>query len=50
MESIDPACNEFKHRYDQCFNQWYLDHFLKESTQDPCQELFSVYNACVKVK
>lgn len=50
MNSIGAECTDLKHVYDQCFNKWYAQEFLKgDLTQHPCQELFEEYKACVLV-
>jgi TRIAP1/MDM35 family protein len=51
MESIGSACTPLKQKYDDCFNRWYSEHFLKGDfgTENPCQDLFEEYKACVLV-
>ncbi|XP_050300877.1 TP53-regulated inhibitor of apoptosis 1-like [Anthonomus grandis grandis] len=49
MNSIGEACNDLKKEYDDCFNSWFSDHFLKGRTNDSmCAPLFKVYQECVK--
>lgn len=50
MNSIGPTCNELKKQYDDCFNLWFAEHFLKGRTDDSmCAPIFKVYQQCVKV-
>ena len=49
MESIGKHCTEAKHLYEQCFNKWYAEKFLKGDTSPECVELFEKYRACVMV-
>ncbi|CAI9588865.1 unnamed protein product [Staurois parvus] len=40
-----------KREYDQCFNRWFAEKFLKgEGSGDPCIELFQRYRTCVQVR
>ncbi|GFO43099.1 Tp53-regulated inhibitor of apoptosis 1 [Plakobranchus ocellatus] len=48
MNSVGEECQELKRRYDECFNKWFAEKFLKGQTDDPCQPLFRVYQKCVK--
>ena len=48
MNSISKDCQELKEKYDACFNDWFRDRFLKGLSGDPCSELFTSYQACVK--
>lgn len=48
MESISPICQELKNKYDECFNGWFKDKFLKGETVDSCEEIFTEYQKCVK--
>lgn len=52
MESIAPECTKFKHQYDQCFNTWFSEKFLKGDTKLPenCDKLFKQYQECIKPK
>ena len=49
MNSISPNCQELKERYDECFNKWFREKYLKGETKDDCAEIFKDYQACVKV-
>lgn len=50
MNSIGESCNELKRQYDQCFNNWFADHFLKGKKDDSmCAPIFKMYQECVKV-
>ncbi|XP_067329395.1 TP53-regulated inhibitor of apoptosis 1 isoform X1 [Anolis sagrei] len=52
MNSVGEACTELKRDYDQCFNRWFAEKFLKgeggggggggggESGGEPCLQLF----------
>lgn len=46
--SIGEECQELKVAYDNCFNKWFAEQFLKGNTNDPCKALFGVYQTCVK--
>ncbi|KAH1002956.1 TP53-regulated inhibitor of apoptosis 1 [Dendroctonus ponderosae] len=49
MNSIGEACTDLKKQYDDCFNSWFSDHFLKGRTNDSmCAPMFKVYQDCVK--
>ncbi|XP_010195245.2 TP53-regulated inhibitor of apoptosis 1 [Colius striatus] len=49
MNSVGEACTELKREYDQCFNRWFAEKFLKgESGGDPCGQLFKRYQLCVQ--
>ena len=48
MNSIGKDCNELKHRYEDCFNSWFADKFLKGQKEENCSLLFSLYQNCVK--
>ncbi|XP_064889821.1 TP53-regulated inhibitor of apoptosis 1 isoform X1 [Columba livia] len=51
MNSVGEACTELKREYDQCFNRWFAEKFLKgESDGDPCGQLFKRYQLCVQVR
>ncbi|KAI8370895.1 mitochondrial distribution/morphology family 35/apoptosis [Choanephora cucurbitarum] len=45
--SIGPNCTELKQKYDNCFNKWYSEKFLKGDTTPECEDLFKDYRACV---
>lgn len=50
MNSIGENCTQLKKDYDNCFNNWFSDRFLKGDTDDSlCAPLFKVYQQCVKV-
>ncbi|XP_066465886.1 TP53-regulated inhibitor of apoptosis 1 [Tiliqua scincoides] len=54
MNSVGEACTELKRDYDQCFNRWFADTFLKgqagaaDQDPDPCRLLFRRYQLCVQ--
>ncbi|CEP10073.1 hypothetical protein [Parasitella parasitica] len=45
--SVGPDCTELKQKYDNCFNKWYSEKFLKGDTTPECEDLFKDYRACV---
>ncbi|KAI8393822.1 mitochondrial distribution/morphology family 35/apoptosis [Radiomyces spectabilis] len=47
--SVGPNCTELKQKYDNCFNKWYSEKFLKGDTTPECEDLFKDYRACVMV-
>ena len=49
MNSLDTDCLELKKKYDDCFNVWFSEKFLKGDSRDTCAPLFQVYHQCVKV-
>jgi hypothetical protein len=49
MESIGKECTKLKHLYDDCFNKWYSENFLKGDQSPPCMDLFDEYKACLLV-
>ena len=50
MNSVGEGCTDMKREYDQCFNRWFAEKFLKGDTSgDPCTELFKRYQQCVQV-
>lgn len=50
MNSIGEACKDLKKDYDECFNLWFSEHFLKGKTNDSmCAPMLKVYQHCVKV-
>ena len=49
MNSVGEGCNDLKKAYEECFNKWFADKFLKGHKDDPCGPLFRVYQDCVKV-
>lgn len=51
MNSIGEECTELKKKYDDCFNSWFSDRFLKGDHDDSmCAGIFKIYQECVKVK
>ena len=52
MESLGPKCTPLKQRYEECFNAWYAEKFLKGdlSETEPCRDLFEEYKACLVVR
>lgn len=48
--SFAPECTELKNKYDDCFNKWYTEKFLKgKSLQNECTEFWDSYITCVNV-
>ncbi|KAI8142617.1 hypothetical protein BJV82DRAFT_644970 [Fennellomyces sp. T-0311] len=47
--SVGPNCTELKQKYDNCFNKWYSEKFLKGDTTPECEDLFKDYRACVMI-
>lgn len=46
--SFAPECTELKKKYDDCFNEWYSEKFLKgKSIENECSEQWYSYTACV---
>ncbi|KAL0838948.1 hypothetical protein ABMA28_016958 [Loxostege sticticalis] len=49
MNSIGEECTELKKKYDDCFNNWFSERFLKGDHDDSvCSGIFKVYQECVK--
>ncbi|KAJ0176721.1 hypothetical protein K1T71_007900 [Dendrolimus kikuchii] len=49
MNSIGEECTELKKKYDDCFNSWFSDKFLKGDHDDSmCAGIFKIYQECVK--
>lgn len=49
MNSFGKQCTVFKQEYDDCFQLWFTDKFLKgETNDDMCAPLFKVYQQCLK--
>ena len=49
MESIGANCQELKKQYDDCFNNWFSERYLKgDYHSDMCSPLFESYQSCVK--
>ncbi|CEI96240.1 Mitochondrial distribution and morphology protein 35 [Rhizopus azygosporus] len=47
--SVGVNCTELKQKYDNCFNRWYSEKFLKGDTTPECEDLFKDYKACVMI-
>lgn len=44
------ACKELKAKYDECFNVWFSEKFLRGIYDDSeCAPLLKVYTKCVTV-
>ncbi|XP_056906536.1 TP53-regulated inhibitor of apoptosis 1 isoform X2 [Takifugu flavidus] len=49
MNSVGEACTDLKREYDQCFNRWFAEKFLKgDRSGDPCTDSFRKYQHCVQ--
>lgn len=49
MNSIGKDCNELKAKYDECFQVWFSEKFLKgDNNDDMCKPIFNVYRDCVR--
>ncbi|KAL8576062.1 TP53-regulated inhibitor of apoptosis 1-A [Nucella lapillus] len=48
MNSVGEDCFKLKRAYDDCFNKWFAEKFLKGGKEDTCAPLFRVYQDCVK--
>ncbi|XP_033119325.1 LOW QUALITY PROTEIN: TP53-regulated inhibitor of apoptosis 1-B-like [Anneissia japonica] len=49
MNSVGPECTAMKKEgYDDCFNAWYSEKFLKGDYRDTCSGIFKRYQECVK--
>ncbi|CAH2048541.1 unnamed protein product, partial [Iphiclides podalirius] len=49
MNSIGEECTDLKKKYDDCFNSWFSERFLKGDHDDSvCAGIFKVYQECVK--
>lgn len=49
MNSVGEACTELKREYDQCFNRWFAESFLKgQRGGEPCGDSFKRYQLCVQ--
>ncbi|XP_059049364.1 TP53-regulated inhibitor of apoptosis 1-B-like [Achroia grisella] len=49
MNSIGEECTELKKKYDDCFNTWFSERFLKGNHDDSmCAGIFKIYQECVK--
>lgn len=51
MDSLDDKCTPLKTKYEECFNAWFRDSFLKGRSDhdETCGRLFLDYQKCVKV-
>ena len=54
MNSIDESCSPLKLNYDNCFNSWFRNVFLKGKASEvshdqACGNLFRDYQECLKV-
>ena len=47
MNSVGEDCNKLKKEYDQCFDYWFTNKFLRGINEDNCQQLFKQYQQCV---
>lgn len=46
--SFAEECTPLKKEYDTCFNDWYLNKFLKgQSLHNECEDLWNNYITCV---
>ncbi|KAI5696729.1 TP53-regulated inhibitor of apoptosis 1-like [Diaphorina citri] len=49
MNSVSKECTQLKHQYDECFQTWFTEKFLKGDTDDSmCSPLLKVYQSCVQ--
>ncbi|XP_035552418.1 TP53-regulated inhibitor of apoptosis 1-like [Canis lupus familiaris] len=49
MNSVGEACTDMKREYNQCFNSWFAEKFLKgDGSRDPCTDLFKHSQQCVQ--
>ncbi|CCH62559.1 hypothetical protein TBLA_0H02750 [Henningerozyma blattae CBS 6284] len=47
--SCAPECTELKKTYDDCFNTWYSEKFLKgKSIENECAKQWYAYSECLK--
>jgi len=47
MESLGLECTELKVAWENCFQKWYVQKFLKGSVEDDCKVLFDKYQTCL---
>ncbi|KAG9511208.1 putative phospholipid-transporting ATPase IIB, partial [Fragariocoptes setiger] len=47
---IAPECKELKIEYDNCFNTWFADRYLKGDTANACDTTFKTYQATYNSK
>lgn len=48
--SFAPECTTLKQEYDECFNKWYSEEFLKgrgTNERNPCINQWTRYSQCV---
>ena len=46
--SFAPECTPAKNAYDDCFNKWYTEKFLKgKSMENECTEFWDTYITCI---
>lgn len=46
--SFAPECTDAKKAYDNCFNEWYSEKFLKaKSVTNECEETWRIYESCI---
>jgi len=49
MGSLSEECNALKTKYDDCFNSWFSEKFLKgDKDLSVCDTYLSAYQECVK--
>ncbi len=48
LQSISSECTALKHKYDDCFNSWFSEKYLKGDSKDVCGGLLEAYSACVR--
>ena len=49
MESIGKECTDLKKSYDECFNYWFSEKYLKGDTRSNiCGQIFKEYQNCVR--
>ncbi|KAB7502605.1 TP53-regulated inhibitor of apoptosis 1 [Armadillidium nasatum] len=50
MNSVGSECGDLKKSYDDCFNKWFAEKFLKGDTREDgvCKEFFIKYQSCIK--
>ncbi|AFZ79663.1 hypothetical protein BEWA_025120 [Theileria equi strain WA] len=47
-EKSGENCKHLKELYDQCFNRWFKNDFLKGNFTDKCNIKLKDYRACLK--
>ena len=50
MNSVGEDCIELKWAYEDCFNKWFAEKFLKGKTQqdEACLKIFQKYQTCLR--